>query len=158
MSLNLRRIRRARADGPSSGPTVAQLLKRESHCDDRVGERFIRCVSTAACRIEEHGRRRVVAPPRDRSFERAAAMLDAAGDVGRMRVLVALAEGPSFVSDLAQKLGVRLAHASQQLAVLREARLVRAKRRGKSVEYALADDHVRVLVAKALACAAARTR
>ncbi len=69
-------------------------------------------------------------------------------------MLLLLSEGPAFVSDLARDLGVRPSHASQQLAVLRDADLVAATRIGGKVEYALVDQHVRTLVEMAVACAA----
>lgn len=78
-------------------------------------------------------------------------MLSAASDRGRLRMLLLLGQGPAFVSVLARELGVRLSLASQQLAVLREARLVRARRRGKSVEYSLVDEHVHSLIESCLA-------
>lgn len=78
-------------------------------------------------------------------------MLAAAGHATRLRMLIELLDAPAFVSTLARQTGVRVAYASQQLAVLREAGLVCARRRGKQVEYALADAHVGILVAKAVA-------
>ena len=73
-----------------------------------------------------------------------------------MRMLLALSRGPAFVSELAAELGVRLAHAAQQLAVLREANLVKARRCGRQVEYSLADHHVDKLVAMVVAFAERR--
>jgi DNA-binding transcriptional ArsR family regulator len=103
------------------------------------------------CIIDEHARRSARQQPLDEHFRRAAEILAAAGEPGRIRLLLVLARGPAFVSDLAERLHARPAHVSQQLAVLREASLVRAKRRGKKVEYALADQHVRTLVELAVA-------
>lgn len=105
------------------------------------------------CAPEEHARR---ATPvvRDVVLERAAEILAAASEPGRLRMLLTLALGATSVTDLATRLGLRLSHASQQLAVLRGARLVRARRRGKQVEYSLVDDHIHELVRLALALAA----
>lgn len=60
----------------------------------------------------------------------------------RLGVVEQLARGPRCVHELAQALGVSQPLVSQHLRVLRAARLVRAGRRGREIEYALADDHV----------------
>lgn len=86
------------------------------------------------------------------------ATLAAASEPGRLRLLLVLAEGGATVGTIARRLGVRLSHASQRLAVLRGARLVRAKRRGKQVEYSLVDDHIHELVRLALALAEKDTK
>ncbi|HWH29986.1 MAG TPA: metalloregulator ArsR/SmtB family transcription factor [Mycobacteriales bacterium] len=60
----------------------------------------------------------------------------------RLGVVEQLAHGPRCVHELTEALGVSQPLVSQHLRVLRGARLVRAGRRGREVEYALADDHV----------------
>lgn len=102
------------------------------------------------CDVDEHARRRALNVD-DATLERAARMLAAASEPGRLRMLLALARGTANVSALARRLDIRVPHASQQLAVLRGARLVRTKRRGKQVEYSLVDDHIHELVRIALA-------
>ena len=68
------------------------------------------------------------------------------GDPTRMRVLVALESAELCVTDLAVATGVNRTTISHQLRVLREHRLVRRRREGKIVYYALDDEHVRSLV------------
>ena len=109
------------------------------------------------CSPDEHAQRVVPSVP-DATLERAATTLAAASEPGRLRLLMVLAEGGATVGVIAKRLGVRLSHASQRLAVLRAARLVRAKRRGKQVEYSLVDDHIHELVRLALALAAENTK
>lgn len=69
------------------------------------------------------------------------------GDPTRIRVLTALVSGELCVCDLAAATGVNRSTVSHQLRVLRNHRLVRRRREGKVVYYALDDDHVLQLLA-----------
>jgi ArsR family transcriptional regulator len=75
-------------------------------------------------------------------------------DPTRLRLLTALATGELCVCDLAAATGVNRSTVSHQLRTLREGRLVRARREGRVVFYALDDDHVRDLLAMGSAHAA----
>ena len=68
------------------------------------------------------------------------------GDPTRIRVLTALSAGELCVCDLAAATGVNRSTVSHQLRVLRDHRLVRRRRQGKIVYYALDDDHVMQLL------------
>lgn len=68
------------------------------------------------------------------------------GDPTRMRVLVALGTSELCVTDLAAATGVNRTTISHQLRVLRQHRLVRRRRDGKVVYYAVDDEHVTSLV------------
>ena len=72
------------------------------------------------------------------------------GDTTRIKILYALFEGEKGVSDIAEELGMTLSAISHQLRVLKQARLVKARREGKTVCYSLADDHVRTIFAQGL--------
>jgi ArsR family transcriptional regulator, lead/cadmium/zinc/bismuth-responsive transcriptional repressor len=76
-----------------------------------------------------------------------AALFGALGDPTRVRLLAALAAGALCVCDLAAVLGMTQSAVSHQLRLLRALGLVRARREGKLVWYALDDDHVRALLA-----------
>lgn len=86
-----------------------------------------------------------------RALEAAAGFFRAAGDAGRLRILTELREGERCVSDLAALAEDGMSTMSQRLKVLRAEGLVRRRRDGKHVLYALADDHVLALVDTALA-------
>jgi ArsR family transcriptional regulator len=73
------------------------------------------------------------------------------GDPTRIRVLTALLPGELCVCDLAAATGVNRTTISHQLRVLRDLRLVRRRREGKVVYYALDDDHVIELLGMASA-------
>ncbi len=72
-------------------------------------------------------------------------------DPTRLRLVSALAPGELCVCDLAAATGINRTTVSHQLRILREGRLVRSRREGRVVFYALDDDHVRDLLAMGIA-------
>ncbi|MBA2596306.1 MAG: helix-turn-helix transcriptional regulator [Chloroflexia bacterium] len=72
-------------------------------------------------------------------------------DPTRLRLVAALASGELCVCDLAAATGVNRTTVSHQLRTLREGRVVRARREGRVIFYALDDDHVRELLAMGIA-------
>ena len=64
------------------------------------------------------------------------------GDVTRVRLLDALARSELCVQDLADVLGMTQSAVSHQLRLLRSMRLVRTRRDGRQIFYALDDDHI----------------
>jgi DNA-binding transcriptional ArsR family regulator len=69
----------------------------------------------------------------------------------RVRILSRLGAGPCSVGELAREVEMEQSAVSQQLRVLRHLGLVVGSRQGKSIVYALHDDHVGVLLAEAVA-------
>ena len=65
------------------------------------------------------------------------------GDTTRIRILYALFESELCVGDIAQLLNVSQSAVSHQLKILKDAKLVKFRRDGKIIFYALDDDHVR---------------
>ena len=72
------------------------------------------------------------------------------GDPTRVRILHALAASELCVCDLAAILGMSQSAVSHQLRLLRSLRLVRHRREGRMVYYALDDDHIEKLLAQGL--------
>ena len=69
------------------------------------------------------------------------------GDSTRIRILYALLKSEELcVSDLAQFLALTPTACSHQLRVLKNNKLVRARRDGKIIFYSLADEHVRLIL------------
>ncbi len=64
------------------------------------------------------------------------------GDLTRVRLLDALAQAELCVCDLAALVGLSESAVSHQLRLLRGMRVVRARREGRMVFYALDDEHV----------------
>ena len=69
------------------------------------------------------------------------------GDTTRIKILYALFESELCVGDLAQLLDVSQSAVSHQLRVLKNSKLVKFRRDGKTVFYSLDDDHVRSMIA-----------
>ena len=68
------------------------------------------------------------------------------GDSTRIRILYVLFEAEVCVCDLAQALNMTQSAISHQLRILKQNKLVKNRREGKSIFYSLADDHVRTIV------------
>ena len=64
------------------------------------------------------------------------------GDSTRVKILYALLEGELCVCDLAKLMEVTQSAVSHQLRVLKNSKLVKFRREGKTIYYTLADDHV----------------
>lgn len=67
----------------------------------------------------------------------------------RIRVLELLSSGEQSVTQLQQDIGIESSHLSQQLAVLRRAGLVRTRKQGTQVFYAVAAPELADLLALA---------
>ena len=72
------------------------------------------------------------------------------GDSTRIRILYALFEAELCVCDIAALLGMTQSAISHQLRALKNVRLVRSRREGKTVYYSLADSHVRTMIDQGL--------
>lgn len=72
------------------------------------------------------------------------------GDSTRIEILYTLFTEERGVGDIARLLGMTMSAISHQLRILKQARLVKPRREGKMVYYALADDHVRTIFAQGL--------
>jgi ArsR family transcriptional regulator len=86
----------------------------------------------------------------DAVLARAAAMLRAAGEPSRLRLLDLLAGGERCVTEIAAATGDAMPTVSQRLQVLRRDGLLSTRRDGKHVYYAVADQHVLDLIANIL--------
>ncbi|WP_257894834.1 ArsR/SmtB family transcription factor [Gymnodinialimonas phycosphaerae] len=72
--------------------------------------------------------------------------LKALSHEGRLMILCSLAHGEKSVTELEQMLSQRQAAVSQQLARLRQERLISARREGKQIFYSLTDDRARRII------------
>lgn len=70
------------------------------------------------------------------------------GDSTRIRILFVLFEAEVCVCDLAAALNMTQSAISHQLRILKQNKLVKSRREGKSVFYSLADSHVRTIIAQ----------
>ncbi len=72
------------------------------------------------------------------------------GDSTRVRILQALMYESLCVCDIASALDMTVSAISHQLRVLRQAKMVRTRREGKQVFYAIDDHHIGILLAAGL--------
>ena len=68
------------------------------------------------------------------------------GDTTRIKILYVLFESEMCVCDLAQILNMTQSAISHQLRALKQSKLVKYRREGKTVFYSLADSHVRTII------------
>lgn len=73
---------------------------------------------------------------------RLAELFSALSDPTRLRIISVLLEGEMNVGDIAARLAMTESAVSHQLRGLRQIRLVRSRKDGRQVFYALDDDHV----------------
>ncbi|MHA6758027.1 ArsR/SmtB family transcription factor [Streptacidiphilus sp. PAMC 29251] len=79
-----------------------------------------------------------------------ATMLQALATPSRLLILARLVEGPCAASDLATAAGMERSACSHQLRLLKNLGLVVAERHGRSMVYALYDNHVAELLDQAV--------
>ncbi|EGO5990931.1 ArsR family transcriptional regulator [Enterococcus sp. DIV1325a] len=63
-------------------------------------------------------------------------------DPTRLRILLLLKEGEHNVTVISEQLGMEQSAVSHQLKLLRDSRVVKARREGKTIFYTLDDHHV----------------
>lgn len=68
------------------------------------------------------------------------------GDSTRIKILYTLLGQELCVGDMAQLLGLNQSAVSHQLRILKDSKLVKARREGKSIFYSLADEHVKTII------------
>ncbi|MCD8049173.1 MAG: metalloregulator ArsR/SmtB family transcription factor [Clostridia bacterium] len=72
------------------------------------------------------------------------------GDSTRIKILYVLFESEVCVCDIASVLNMSASAISHQLRVLKQARLIKFRREGKTVYYSLADEHVKTILAQGM--------
>ena len=70
------------------------------------------------------------------------------GDSTRIKILYVLSEAEMCVCDIAQLLGLTQSAVSHQLRALKQSKLVKYRREGKTVFYSLADGHVKTILSQ----------
>ena len=84
--------------------------------------------------------------PDDEVLYELAVLFRVFGDSSRIKILYALHDSELCVQDLANAVQLSQSAVSHQLRVLKDSKLVRFRRDGKTVYYALDDDHVRSIL------------
>lgn len=88
--------------------------------------------------------------PKDEVLYDLAELYKVFGDTTRIKILYALFEAEMCVCDIASLLNISVSAISHQLRILKQSRLVKFRRMGKTVFYSLADDHVRSVLGQGM--------
>ncbi|MEG2378250.1 MAG: metalloregulator ArsR/SmtB family transcription factor, partial [Clostridia bacterium] len=88
--------------------------------------------------------------PCDETLADLADLFKVFADSTRVKILYALFESEMCVCDIAELIGMTQSAVSHQLRTLKQARLVKNRRNGKSVLYSLDDEHIHMIFNQAL--------
>lgn len=84
--------------------------------------------------------------PEDEVLYELAELFRVFADSTRVKILYALFESEMCVCDLSRLTGMSQSAVSHQLRTLKDNKLVKFRREGKTVYYSLSDEHVRTLI------------
>ena len=88
--------------------------------------------------------------PSHQEIEKLADFYKIMGDSTRLRLLISLENGELCASDLANLSNMSRSAVSHQLKSLRQAKLVKSRKEGKTVYYSLDDEHIYSILKVAL--------
>ena len=94
-------------------------------------------------KVEEH-------MPKEQTLNELADLFKIFGDATRIKMLYVLLQSEMCVCDLAEMLGMTQSAISHQLRVLKQMKLVKNRREGKTVFYSLADGHIQTILNKGM--------
>ena len=77
-------------------------------------------------------------------------LFKAFADATRIKILLCLIKNNCTVTEIVEEVGASQTAVSHQLRALKQAHLVKCRRDGKHMIYALADDHVKIIIDCAL--------
>lgn len=100
----------------------------------------------AAVRAKPAEKKRKQAVPDESRFMALAEFFRVFGDVTRIKILYHLFQSELCVHDIATRLSMSQSAISHQLRVLKQTRLVKYRREGRSILYSLDDDHVKQII------------
>lgn len=88
--------------------------------------------------------------PEDETLKELADFYKVFGDATRVKILFVLLQAEMCVCDLAETLGMTQSAISHQLRVLKQMKLVKNRREGKTVYYSLADGHIQTIISQGM--------
>ena len=112
-------------------------------------EREIECCETSEVHEELLKIVREKLPAEEQLYD-LAELFKVFGDSTRIRILFVLFESEVCVCDLAAALNMTVSAVSHQLKILKQNKLIKNRREGRSVFYSLADEHVRMIVSQGM--------
>lgn len=88
--------------------------------------------------------------PNDDIISRLSEVFKIFGDSTRIRILWALFDKELCVFDISEAINMSQSAISHQLRTLKQARLVKSRRKGKNTFYSLDDDHIKRIIEQVL--------
>ena len=88
--------------------------------------------------------------PEKETMDAIAELFKGFADSTRVHILALLARQELCVTDIAETVDVSQSAISHQLRILKQMRLVKFRREGKSVLYSLADGHIQTILAQGM--------
>ncbi len=80
--------------------------------------------------------------PSEEDVGRVASVFKAISEPSRLKILFALRQGEMCVFHIVEAVGGTQSAVSHQLRILRDSRMIKARRDGQNIVYSLADEHV----------------
>ena len=104
----------------------------------------------SVCVHEELLQKVIAQMPKEEALYDLAELFKVFGDSTRIRILFVLFEAEVCVCDLAEALQMTQSAVSHQLKILKQAKLVKNRRAGKSIFYSLADSHIVTILSQGI--------
>lgn len=123
------------------------FIKKTRRVGDQLAVNDVECCETFQTHEELLALVNAGMPEEDTLYD-LAELFKVFGDSTRIRILYVLFEAEVCVCDLAEILHMTQSAISHQLKILKQSKLVKSRREGKSVFYSLADTHVRTIIAQ----------
>ena len=86
--------------------------------------------------------------PAKETMEQIAELFKGVADPTRVHILSLLSQQERCVTEIAEEVQLSQSAISHQLRILKQNKLVKNRREGKSIFYSLAEDHVRSIIAQ----------
>ncbi len=102
------------------------------------------------CKVHHHLLAKLDRQISEETYHHLAEIFKTLGDSTRIKIIHALAQSELCVCDLTELLGMTQSAVSHQLRVLRNSRLVKYRKEGRTVFYSLDDDHILLLFQQGL--------
>lgn len=119
--------------------------------DEKVKNEETSCICCEEHHIHpERIKEAITSVPDEGELSDLAELFKVFGDVTRLRILFVLFKSELCVCDIAESLDMTQSAISHQLKVLKQIKLVKARREGKSIFYSLSDNHVASIIAQGL--------
>ena len=82
----------------------------------------------------------------DQRILRLSQMFDVLSDPNRLAIVIFLKDGKKSVSEITKHLGLSQSAVSHQLKIMRDTRILKSQKEGKTVYYSINDEHVETIV------------